>query len=170
MIPSGNWKKKVITIMLLSPSVRITARDGGKLLNAAKEVVFLNFQLESLVGPTFSLGSVLWSPQGFWRAFNWPPQPPPGFLGSPSEQNPENSFHWNCNNSTVVLLSVLVVSTCPFYTAIIIYFEEPRISSPFEEQWWLFPFLKQWSASSFVQSFVSSALSPRPRNNDSFLL
>ena len=41
MIPSGNWKKKVITIMLLSPSVRITARDDGKLLNAAKEVVFL---------------------------------------------------------------------------------------------------------------------------------
>jgi len=65
MIPSGNWKKKVITIMLLSPSVRITARDVGKLLNAAKEVVFLNFQWKSFVGPTFSLGSVLLSPQGF---------------------------------------------------------------------------------------------------------
>ena len=41
-------------IVLLSPSVRITARDGGKLLNAAKEVVFIsvgkfcgaNFQFE----------------------------------------------------------------------------------------------------------------------------
>jgi len=44
MIPSGNWKKKVITIMPLSPSVRITARDDGKLLNAAglpQKVVFL---------------------------------------------------------------------------------------------------------------------------------
>jgi len=57
MIPSGNWKKKVITIMLLSPSVRITARDGGKLLNAAgpqTEVVFLK-----KIGPIFS-GKVWW--------------------------------------------------------------------------------------------------------------
>jgi len=60
MIPSGNWKKKVITIMLLSPSVRITARDGGKLLNAAgpqTEVVFLKkmvqFSVEKFGGANF---------------------------------------------------------------------------------------------------------------------
>ena len=60
MIPSGNWKKKVITIMLLSPSVRITARDSGKLLNAAgpqTEVVFLKkmgqFSVEKFGGANF---------------------------------------------------------------------------------------------------------------------